>query len=98
MKFRPQMQLRFRGESQFKMVKEIASKQAPSVNEWILMQIEKANPTLAIEDTPESKKVKPRAKAKPDMETETQSTRPGCKECGAVGGLHQRGCPEAKKG
>ncbi len=40
MKFRPQMQLRFRDEEQFRKVKESAHRAAQSMNEWILGKIE----------------------------------------------------------
>lgn len=59
MKFRPQVQLRFRGEGQFDGVKGLASKEGVSVNEWILEQIEKLNPWIAGE---EPKKVKAKVK------------------------------------
>lgn len=40
MKFRPQIQLRFRHAEQFELVRERAKKTGDSVNEWILKQIE----------------------------------------------------------
>lgn len=46
MKFRPHMQLRFRSEAQYDAIKLKAST-SPSINEWILEQIEKRNPDLA---------------------------------------------------
>lgn len=40
MKFRPQMQLRFRDEKQYEAVKKVAAKEKLSANEWIVQQIE----------------------------------------------------------
>lgn len=47
MNLRPQMQLRFRHVEQFKLVKELAATDAKSVNEWILVQIEKHGAEVA---------------------------------------------------
>lgn len=88
MKFRPSMQLRLRGVEQFEDIQKLAKRESVSVNEWVLLQIEKANPSISIESAPEPKKVKPKAKA-------SAAEPAGCDSCGAVGGLHQRGC---KKG
>lgn len=41
MKFRPQMQLRFRDEKQYEAVKKQAAKEKLSVNEWVIRQFEK---------------------------------------------------------
>lgn len=70
MKFRPQMQLRFRGEEQFNQVKAISLKLGVSTNEWLLQQIEKANPGLVgeVAKAPEPKKVKAKAKPKTAVE------------------------------
>jgi hypothetical protein len=40
MKFRPQIQLRFRSEEQYTHVKALASKIGISINEWILQKLE----------------------------------------------------------
>lgn len=61
MKFRPQMQLRFRGEAQFNAIKDLAGHRG--MNEWVLLQIETLNPHLAGEGSPLApKKVKPKVK------------------------------------
>lgn len=41
MKFRPQMQLRFRDEKQYREIKMAAQLAKLSVNEWVLQQVEK---------------------------------------------------------
>ena len=40
MKFRPQVQLRFRDEEQFEAVKKAAEGLELSVNEWVVRQVE----------------------------------------------------------
>jgi hypothetical protein len=40
MKFRPQIQLRFRDEGQYVLVKDLAAKDGLSLNEWILRKVE----------------------------------------------------------
>lgn len=64
MKFRPQIQLRFRSETQYIQFKDQASNESISVNEWMLLQIEKSNPGLTgeVAKAPAVKKVKPKAK------------------------------------
>lgn len=59
MKFRPQIIIRCRGVDQFEAVQRMASEAEFSVNEWILRQLEAANPVLV-----EPKTVKPKAKGK----------------------------------
>lgn len=85
MKFRPQMILRFRSLEQKTKAEEIAKAEHYSLNEWVLLQMEKSNPSLSEEEykAPEPKKVKPKAKAAgstakvvcPYCET-TKSTKP----------------------
>jgi len=45
LKFRPQVQLRFRGPEQFAAIKKAALRESLSVNEWILMKIEGSRET-----------------------------------------------------
>lgn len=64
MKFRPQIQLRFRSETQYNQFKDQALKESISVNEWMLLQIEKSNPGLTgeVPKAPAVKKVNPKSK------------------------------------
>lgn len=68
MKFRPQMQLRFRDEAQYNSVKAKAEKEGVSVNEWVVCLVEDAlgvRPKASVR--PNGKKEpKPKGKLSPE--------------------------------
>lgn len=97
MKFRPRVQLQVRSIEQFEAMRTLAGKDAPSLNEWMLRVIEKVFPELRELEMVNGAHPAPAGVAKKVAPKPKKADVAACPDCGAVGGLHQRGCKRKGK-